>query len=287
MGFMTADLRDVRYFASVVEHGSLSRAAEELKVSQPTLSHAIARLEENLGGAVWRRTGNRRAGVVPTELGRKVLERGGRALAELDALAQDAALLRGLKAGELRVGCAQSLTATLLPQWVARFLAQHPAIVLDLPLVTSESAEGLVNEGKLDAALLVGPAPSEPRLKRLRCGEQELVAVVRADHPLVREREVALSACRRAGFTPQVRARLASISGLCALVRAGVGITILPQGSVSAGERELVEVRFTRPQPRRAVHLVWRADVHPSPALAAWLETGRSLLGESSLRLKL
>jgi LysR family hydrogen peroxide-inducible transcriptional activator len=206
------------------------------------------------------------------------------------------------------VGSAQSLAATLLPQWVSRFLAQHPAIVLDLPLVTSESAEGLVSEGKLDAALIVGPAPSEPRLKRLRCGEQELVAVVGADHPLVREREVALAAlaeepfvfvpagtfaavaieelCRRAGFTPQVRARLASISGLCALVRAGVGITILPQGSVSAGERELVEVRFARPQPRRAVHLVWRADVHPSPALAAWLETGRALLGESGLRLK-
>src|SRR3954447_6530498 len=182
MGLINADLRDVRYFAAVVEQGSLSRAADVLKVSQLTLSHAIARLEEGLGGAVWRRTGNRRAGVVPTELGYKVLERGGRAIAELDALSKDAAQLRGLQAGELRVGSVQSLAATVLPQWVARFLEEHPAIVLELPLVTSENAAGLVKEGKLDAALVVGPTPVEPRLKRLRCGEQELVLVVRSNH---------------------------------------------------------------------------------------------------------
>ncbi|MFT3928143.1 MAG: LysR family transcriptional regulator [Myxococcales bacterium] len=300
MGLITADLRDVRYFAAVVEQGSLSRAADVLKVSQPTLSHAIARLEDSLGGAVWRRTGNRRAGVVPTELGQRVLERGGRALAELDALSKDAAQLRGLEAGELRVGCVQSLASTVLPAWVSRFLEEHPAIVLELPLVTSESAAGLVRDGKLDAALVVGPAPAEPHLKRLRCGEQELVLVVRSDHALARDREVALAElaeepfvfvpagtfaavaieelCRRAGFTPRVRARLASISGLCALVRAGVGITILPEGSVSAGERDLVEIKFARAQPRRAVHLVWRADVLPSPALSAWLKMGSELV---------
>lgn len=294
----SVDLRDVRYFAAVVEQGSLSRAADVLKVSQPTLSHAIARLEDGLGGAVWRRTQNRRAGVVPTELGQKVLERGGRAVFELDALSKDAAMLLGLSAGALRVGAVQSLTATLLPWWVSRFLAEHPAIVLDLPLVTSESAAGLVKEGKIDAALVVGPLPGDALLKRMRCGEQELVAVVHASHALAKQREVALSAlasepfvfvpagtfaavaieelCRRAGFVPKVRARLASISGLCAMVRAEVGITILPQGSVSAGERDLVEVPFARPRPRRAVHLVWRADVHPSPALEAWLRVGLS-----------
>ncbi len=301
MALITADLRDVRYFAAVVEQGSLSRAADVLGVSQPALSHAIARLEESLGGAVWRRTGNRRAGVVPTELGLKVLERGGRALAELDALSKDAAQLRGLEAGELRVGSVQSLAATLLPQWVSRFLEAHPAIVLELPLVTSESAGSLVKEGKLDAALVVGPAPAEPLLKRMRCGEQELVLVVRSDHPLSCGREVALSElsrepfvfvptgtfaavaieelCRRAGFAPRIRARLASISGLCALVRAGVGITILPEGSVSHGDRDLVQVKFARAQPRRAVHLIWRADVQPSPALRAWLKVGNGLVG--------
>ena len=128
MDFINADLRDIRYFAAVVEHGSLTLAARELNVSQPTLSHAIARLEEALGGPVWQRLPNRRAGVVPTELGKRVLERGGRALAELLALSQDAALLRGLEAGELRVGSVQSLAATLLPRWVALFLAQYPKV---------------------------------------------------------------------------------------------------------------------------------------------------------------
>jgi len=294
---MNVDLRDVRYFAAVVEHGSLTRAALQLKVSQPTLTHAIARLEEVLGGPVWRRLPNRRAGVVPTELGQRVLDRGGRALAELDGLSQDAAHLRGLKAGELRVGSVQSLAGTLLPRWVARYLEQYPEIVLDLPLVTSESAAGLVKSGKLDAALVVGPPPTDPLLKRAGCGEQELLAVLPAKHPLARQPRIAVDAlasepfvlvpagtffavaieevCRRAGFTPIVRARIASLTGLCALVRAGVAVTILPDGSIPKGDTELAQVRFEKPTPRRATHLIWRADVAPSPALRAFIQVGR------------
>jgi LysR family cyn operon transcriptional activator len=300
MPLINADLRDIRYFASVVERGSLTLAARELGVSQPTLSHAITRLEEALSGAVWQRLPNRRAGVVPTELGLRVLDRGGRALAELAALEEDAAQLRGVAAGELRVGSVQSLSATLLPRCAAAFLAKYPKVVLDLPLITSETGPALISAGKLDAALMVGPLPPQAALKQLRGGEQELVLVLRADHPLARKKRLALTAlaeqplvlfskgtlfaqaieqaCQRAGFVPDVRARLASISGLCALVRAGVGATILPQGSVSALDRELCEVRFERPVPRRAIQLVWRADVRPTPALAAFLELARGLL---------
>src|ERR1700712_4235382 len=194
MALMNADLRDIRYFAAVVEHGSLTRAALSLKVSQPTLTHAIARLEDALGGPLWQRLPNRRLGVVPTELGQRVLERGGRAVAELDALGQDAAHLRGLTAGGLRGGSVQSLAGTLLPRWVAHYLERFPAITLDLPLVTSETADGLIKSGKLDAALVVGPPPSDPALKRARCGEQELLAVVPAGHPLARRKRIAVSA---------------------------------------------------------------------------------------------
>jgi DNA-binding transcriptional LysR family regulator len=296
---MNADLRDIRYFAAVVEQGSLTRAARELGVSQPTLSHAIGRLEEALSGALWQRLPNRRAGIVPTELGERVLSRGGRALAELAALEEDAARLRGVEAGELRVGAVQSLAGTLLPRWVALFMAQYPKLVLELPLVTSESAPELLRAGKLDAALVVGPAPGDAALRHLRCGEQQLVLVVRADHALGRRRRVALAAlakqplvlfsrgtlftraieeaCQRAGFSPEPRARLASISGLCALVRAGVGLTILPEGSVPVADRELVEVQFERPAPRRSVQLLWRADVQPPPALSAFLGVVKQL----------
>jgi DNA-binding transcriptional LysR family regulator len=302
MAIMNADLRDIRYFAAVVEHGSLTRAALALKVSQPTLTHAIARLEEALGGPVWRRSPNRRLGVMPTELGQRVLERGGRALAELDALGQDAAHLRGLTAGGLRVGSVQSLAGTLLPRWVAHYLEAFPAITLDLPLVTSETADALIKSGKLDAALVVGPPPTDPALKRQRCGEQELIAVVPAAHALARRRSIPVAAlasepfvlvpagtffaiaiedvCKRAGFTPTVRARIASISGLCALVRAGVAVTILPAGSVPSGDDKLAQVRFDKPQPRRAVHLIWRADVAPSPALRAFIDVGKAVVSQ-------
>ena len=61
------------------------------------------------------------------------------------------------------------------------------------------------------------------------------------------------------------------------LVRAQVGLTILPEGSVPAGDPELVEVRFERPAPKRSVLLVFRADVQPPPALSAFLAVVRTL----------
>jgi DNA-binding transcriptional LysR family regulator len=198
------------------------------------------------------------------------------------------------------VGSVQSLAATLLPRCVSPFLEKYPKVVLELPLITSENAPELIRTGKLDAALMVGPQPTGGGLKHLRCGEQELVLVVRADHALARKGHASWAAlakqpfvlfskstlfadaveqaCRRAGFTPDVRARLASISGLCALVRADVGITILPEGSVPQGDAELREVHFEKPTPKRALQLLWRADVQPTPALAAFVSTVRTLL---------
>lgn len=297
MPFINVDLRDIRYFAAIAEQSSLTKAAATLGVSQPALSHAVARLEDALGGPLWSRSSNRRSPLQLTELGERVLERGGRALAELSALAQDAAQLRGVQAGSLRAGTVQSLASTLVPRWISHFLNTYPGIVLDLPLVTSETAGDLVQSGKLDAAFVVGARALEPALAHLACGEQTLCGVVRADHPLARRGRIALAAlaeepfvlvpratffaatiqeaCAHAGFTPRVRARLASISGLCALVRAGVGITILPAGSVHAADRTLVELSFSGAVPRRPVSLIWRADVHPSPTLEAFIEVGR------------
>jgi len=301
MAFIHAELRDVRYFQAIVEHGSLTRAAQALGVSQPALSHALTRLEQAFDGPLWQRLGTRRSGIRPTELGELVLSRGGRALAEMSALEKDAALLRGVKAGSLNVGSVQSLAATLLPRWVASFLSRYPDVRLDLPLVTSETAPELIATGKLDAALVVGQVGGAPQLKRMRCGEQELVAVVHAEHPLAGKSAIALSAlaneafvlvpkptffaraieefCRKAGFVPNVRARIASISGLCALVRARVGVSILPAGSVAPGDHALVEVPISKPAMTRPVQLVWRADVKPTPALRAFVDVGKGLVG--------
>lgn len=289
MNGLDVDLRDLRYFATAVEAGQLTRAAERLHVSQPTLSHAIARLEEACGGPLWQRRANRRAGVLPTERGRVLLVRARRMFAELESLQADLGALDGLRAGRLRIGAAQTLAASMMPALVARFTQEHPGVELELQTVTSESAAEALKEGRVDLALVAGPVPDDEDVAARACYQQRFVAVCREDDALACQPTVSLSqlrdrdlvlvpsdtftsrtvhdACARAGFVPRVRFRLASVTGLCALVREGVGLTLLPEGAVPPGDPVLRERPLTRPTVRRPVMVAWLAGAESSASL--------------------
>jgi LysR family cyn operon transcriptional activator len=288
------ELRDLRYFRAIVEEGQLTRAAERLHVSQPTLSHAVSRLEEACGGPLWLRRANRRAGVVPTERGRLLLVRTARVLGELTGLADDFARLDGLQTGRVRVGAVQTLAASMMAGLVARFAREHPGVELELYTVSSESAPEDLKDARVDVALVAGPAPEDPDVRTRGCFRQRFVAVCRRDDPLacgksvplpaLRDRELVLvppdtftsqtvhDACGQAGFEPRVRYRLASVTGLCALVREGVGITLLPEGAVPEGDPLLMELPLSRPAVRRPVHVAWLAGAESSAALAKLVE---------------
>jgi LysR family transcriptional regulator, nitrogen assimilation regulatory protein len=156
-GFL--DLKRLRYFRAIAEHGSLSAAARALHLAQPALSHHVAELEAELGVKVLER---RRDGVVPTEAGKLLVRhaidiatRVEKAEAELRRFASDhGAAMR------LRLAIISSLAADLTPVLVAALKRDMPEIVLRITETGTNDSLVLLERGETDLA--IGLMPSRP-----------------------------------------------------------------------------------------------------------------------------
>jgi DNA-binding transcriptional LysR family regulator len=129
-------LRDLRVFFAVVQSGSLSKAAAQLRVSHPAVSQVIADLEHVLGARLFDRSSR---GVEPTIYARALLARGRAAFDELKQGIKDIEFLTDPTAGELTVGYTQSNANTIFPQIVERFSADHPRVVMRADIVPMPS----------------------------------------------------------------------------------------------------------------------------------------------------
>jgi DNA-binding transcriptional LysR family regulator len=126
-------LRDLHAFCTVVHAGSMGKAAQQLGVSQPAISRVIADLEYLLGVRLLDRS---RKGVEPTIYGQTLLKHGLVAFDELRQSVRNIEFLSDPAAGELRIGCPESIAATVLPQIIQRFSERYPRVVLlmnDIP----------------------------------------------------------------------------------------------------------------------------------------------------------
>src|SRR5215471_11194461 len=125
MDLTRIELRHLRYFLAVAEDQHFTRAAEKLRITQPTLSHQIRELEGQLNLSLFDRVGRR---VKLTAAGEMLLPRARRIVRELAEAQSALDELHGLKRGGLKVGIVQTVNACVIPEIVARFSATHPGI---------------------------------------------------------------------------------------------------------------------------------------------------------------
>jgi DNA-binding transcriptional LysR family regulator len=285
------ELRDLEYFLACVQAGSITRAARTVHVAQPTLSHALARLEAELGVRVLER--GARAPMRVTEAGQRLAQRARQALGALGALGDDLSQLANGTRGRLRLCAVQSACVTLLPRALAEFSRAHPGIELSVRTLAAEKIAKAVVSGEADLGFVAGaPSSALKEVERELVRREELVALVRKRDPLARRKVVPLSAlaerelvlvpggtftgeiiheaCRAAGFSPRVVLTLSSAEALCEVVRAGFALTVLPGGYLRSSDPELCAVRLKNPTPRRDLWLVRRrADGLPTPKAAS------------------
>jgi DNA-binding transcriptional LysR family regulator len=139
-------LRDLHVFFTVVQHGSLAKAASHLGVSHPAVSQLIADLEHALGARLLDRSSR---GVSPTIYGRAVLERGRAAFDELRQAVRDIEFLSNPATGEIKIGCPDGIAAILLPI-VESFSQRYPSVAFDVREEEIETLDAKLRDRALD-----------------------------------------------------------------------------------------------------------------------------------------
>ncbi|WP_327315956.1 LysR family transcriptional regulator [Streptomyces sp. NBC_01235] len=244
-------LPQLHAFVVLTEELHFGRAATRLGIAQPPLSQQIRRLEDRVGHALFKRSP---AGVTLTPAGRELLPAARRALTGLaDGLAAARAAGDG-RTGRLRVGFAASLALTVLPDLLRTHRDRFPGVHLDLRELTTAPQLTALHEGGIDVGLLRDPPPQDPHLSFRTILTEPFVAVLPTNHPLAAMTTVTLAAlsdapfvllpreagpglhdritalCATAGFTPHVIQEAAEWLTVCALVEAGLGVSLAPAG---------------------------------------------------------
>jgi DNA-binding transcriptional LysR family regulator len=191
-------LRDLYVFVTVVRRGSMAAAARELGVSQPAVSEVIADLEHALGVRLLDRGAQ---GVEATIYGDALLKRSVAVFDELKQSIRDIEFLSDPTVGELRIGCTESLSTTILPAIISRYSHQYPRVTVHFDDVGARAAEGLgpgLRERRYDCVLqrIVTPLPDEQSTEDLNAEilfEDELVVVAGSHTPWARRSNIDLA----------------------------------------------------------------------------------------------
>jgi LysR family hydrogen peroxide-inducible transcriptional activator len=275
-------LTELRYIVALSRERHFGRAADKCNVSQPTLSVAVKKLEDELGVSLFERgTGEVRA----TPIGTEVVAQAERALAEAARIAEIAAAGKDPLAGPLRLGVIYTIGPWLLPALVPRVKALAPQMPLYIAEGYTENLLERLKASELDVLVLALPI-DEPGLVAQPVYEEAFRTLVPAAHPwaklktlnpaqLLDEpllmlgsgncfRDQVLDLCTRAsqGESPQVLEG-SSLETIRHMVSSGVGVTVMPSSSVDSIPEDdpLLRVKhFTKPSPMRRVGLVWRSS---------------------------
>ncbi|MBF0325818.1 MAG: LysR family transcriptional regulator [Alphaproteobacteria bacterium] len=285
-----ADLRHLRYFLGIVEHRSLSRAAEMLHVAQPALSLHLKRLEAEFGCRLLHRTTR---GVVPTESGLRLARRAQALLEQMTSLADEVRGGQAVPAGPAVIGIPTSLGTILTVPLVKRVRERFPDIRLKVVEALSGHMQEWVLSGAVDLAVVFAAQPppglaTEFLVRESLCLVGPQGAEIMASHrpiemdrvldlPLImpsrphgvrEELERAATIRRR---PPNVVVELDGLDQIKALVADGIGYTILSQRFAQHGPlaERLDTVLIRRPEIERVISLAHATDRPLSAAAGA------------------
>ncbi|MGH7777966.1 MAG: LysR family transcriptional regulator [Candidatus Dormibacterales bacterium] len=285
-------LAQVEGFLEVARRGNVSRAAEALYVTQPTLTARLHALERELGEPLFTRT---RHGMRLTDAGRAFLpyaERAARTLKEGREALRDA---HAGTNGHLVLATAPAISTYLLPALLERFTSSHPGV--DVAVRTGHSEEVLQMVLREEAQVGLGRAMRHPDIELIAFYEEELVLVVPPDHPFTRKRalrmadldgekmvlfdrtssyyELTQALFLGAGVTPRLVMELDSIEAAKKMVERRLGVALLPRTAVARemAQGTLRQLPIADGVPvRRPVVAMRRRGSAGSVVIAAFLE---------------
>ena len=289
------ELRQLRYFVAVAEHGNFSRAAGHCGLAQPSLSQQIRKLEREMGRPLFDRLPR---GAVLTEAGSRLLRHARAILAAADTAHREVRERSDELAGPLALGVIPTIAPYLLPPVLKRFIRAVPRAELVLHEHVTDRLLELLAAGTIDLAITSLPVDhglfhAEPLFT------EPLLLALPADHRLARRKLVAwsevagerflvlhemhclagqsLGFCRRRGADPNVVMRGEQLATILHMVALGVGISLVPR---MLARTDRSARRVYRPvrgeQPERTIGVVWHLHRYRTKVSRAFIDALRS-----------
>jgi len=272
------NLNDLRYAVAVAQERNFRRAAERCFVSQPALSLAIQKLEDELGVQIFERS---RTEVKVTPAGSRIVEQAQRVIEEAAKIKEIARQGKDQLAGTLKLGVIYTVGPYLLPELIPVLHRKAPQMPLEVEENLTANLDTLLRNGRIDAAIVALPFEA-PNVTMEPLYDEPFAVVVPLDHAwakrasikgteLAGEKVLMLAsghcfANQVAEACPEVERSGGevlqgnSLETIRNMVASGLGITVLPSSAVSPRFRSplLKIVPFKAPSPTRRIALAWR-----------------------------
>jgi DNA-binding transcriptional LysR family regulator len=292
-------LTQLQIFSTVAELRGFTSAAARLGISQSAVSHAVRALEQELGVELLRR---HQAQVELSDIGVQLLQRARAMLGLAEAMRQESAAARGLKQGTLRIGSfGPTASMRLLPAILQRFRQAYPGIEVLIDEGPDRQVLQWLLEHRVDLGFVVLP---ESRCDCVPLFEDQLVAVLPAEHELTRQESVSLEqlcghpfVLTEAGsaelvgnlflaarLRPDIRYRCSQLISTLDIVARGEALTIVAELSVPDGANGRYCVRPLHPAVPRRVGLALPDRRQASPAVQAFLEVASTMQRSGELQ---
>ncbi|MCQ6555249.1 LysR family transcriptional regulator [Streptomyces sp. C10-9-1] len=286
------EARHLRVLRAVAATGSFSAAARELGCTQPAVSQQMKALESSAGTPLLVRTGRE---MRLTQAGEVLVRHAAGILAGLTAAEEEVAAIAGLRAGRVRLVSFPSGSSTLVPTALAALRAAHPGTRVSLVDAEPPRSVEMLREGDCDVALafryggagaewddlavrplltdrLVGLVPEGHRL----AGAGTVAIGDLAEEPWIagcpRCRRQLVDVCEDAGFAPRIDFATDDYPAVIGLVRAGLGVAVLPELALESVRPQGVRTVAVDPPVRREIVALTLPDLSQVPAVAATLD---------------
>lgn len=282
-------LNELRYIVAVAQERNFGRAAQRCFVSQPALSVAIAKLEDELGTQLFER-GKSEIGITP--VGERIVEQAQRVLEESARIKEIAQAGRNQLVGPLKLGVIYTVAPYLLPDLIPKLRDAAPQMALDIEENLTENLETELKSGRIDAAIIALPFTPAGVVTEFLYEEPFQVVVplghrwakrksvapadLAAEHAILLSvghcfRDQVLEACPELNRTDSHVTRSSSLETVRNMVASGLGVSVLPRDALTPKyhSRLVVPVPFARPVPSRRIAIACRRSFPRPQAIAA------------------
>jgi LysR family hydrogen peroxide-inducible transcriptional activator len=282
-------LNELRYIVAVAQERSFGRAAGKCFVSQPALSVAIQKLEDELGAPLFERG---KSEITVTPVGERIVEQAQRVLEEAARIKEIAQAGRNQLVGPLRLGVIYTVAPYLLPDLIPALHDRAPQMPLEIEEDLTENLEVALKSGRIDAAIVALPfAP--PGVVTVYLYEEPFQVVVPKGHKWAKRKSVSpgeltqehtillnvghcfrdqvLDSCPELNRSDTRVTRTNSLETVRNMVASGLGISVLPRDALTPKYHSqlVVPVPFAKPAPSRRVALAARKSFPRPEAIAA------------------